>query len=70
MNVAATFVTFSRIPRLRSLCICTLHSVLDGGDHSIFVGEVQDVVIGDEESVALEPLLYFAGSYRTVGPKP
>jgi flavin reductase (DIM6/NTAB) family NADH-FMN oxidoreductase RutF len=48
---------------------CTLHSVLDGGDHSIFVGEVQDAVINGEDRDALKPLLYFAGSYRTTGPK-
>ena len=49
---------------------CTLHSVLDGGDHSIFVGEVQQAILDGEDREALEPLLYFAGSYRTVGPKP
>lgn len=48
---------------------CTLHSVLDGGDHSIFVGEVQNAVLNGEDRDALNPLLYFAGSYRTIGPK-
>jgi len=49
---------------------CTLHSVLDGGDHSIFVGEVQNAVFNGEDRADLKPLLYFAGSYRTAGPKP
>ncbi len=38
---------------------CRRHSVLDGGDHRIFLGEVIAVEAGDGD-----PLLYFAGRYR------
>jgi flavin reductase len=39
---------------------CTLHSVADGGDHSIFVGAVEAVGnLGGQR-----PLLFYDGSYR------
>lgn len=38
---------------------CRLQSVFDGGDHSIFVGLVEEVEIRDGE-----PLVYFHGNYR------
>jgi flavin reductase (DIM6/NTAB) family NADH-FMN oxidoreductase RutF len=38
---------------------CRLREALPGGDHSIFVGEVTDVVTGDGA-----PLVYFRSSYR------
>lgn len=38
---------------------CRLHSSCDGGDHTIFVGEVEDVTIRDGA-----PLVYFHGGYR------
>jgi flavin reductase (DIM6/NTAB) family NADH-FMN oxidoreductase RutF len=41
---------------------CTLHSIVDAGDHSIFIGEVQ--AAGSDESGL--PLLYFNRSYRGV----
>ncbi|MEL6342913.1 MAG: flavin reductase family protein [Myxococcota bacterium] len=45
---------------------CRRHAVHDGGDHSIFVGRVEGVSLhGDRDT--LEPLLYFAGSYRQAG---
>ena len=40
---------------------CRLFKSLDGGDHSIFLGEVEHVIVRDAE-----PLIYFKGSYRTV----
>lgn len=42
---------------------CRLVYVLPGGDHDIFVGEI---VAG--EYLGGDPLLYFAGKYRTVAP--
>lgn len=42
---------------------CTVHAVYPGGDHTIFVGAV---VGGD--AVEGEPLLYYRGGYRGVGP--
>ena len=38
---------------------CRLENAFDGGDHSIFVGLVENVSIRDGE-----PLVYFHGSYR------
>jgi flavin reductase (DIM6/NTAB) family NADH-FMN oxidoreductase RutF len=38
---------------------CRLKNVYDGGDHSIFVGEVEEVEIRDGN-----PLVYFHGLYR------
>ncbi|MFM7160659.1 MAG: flavin reductase family protein, partial [Planctomycetaceae bacterium] len=43
---------------------CRLHSVLPGGDHEIFVGEIVAGGLGDGGN----PLLYFAGKYRDVAP--
>lgn len=38
---------------------CTLRSVCEGGDHSIFIGEVQSIITGGRE-----PLVYFGSEYR------
>jgi flavin reductase (DIM6/NTAB) family NADH-FMN oxidoreductase RutF len=41
---------------------CRLHSAQEAGDHTIFIAEVEDVVVRDGD-----PLLYFRGRYRRVG---
>ncbi|MGA2101500.1 MAG: flavin reductase family protein [Candidatus Sulfotelmatobacter sp.] len=41
---------------------CRLHSARAAGDHTIFIAEVEDVVVRDGE-----PLLFFRGKYRRVG---
>ena len=41
---------------------CRLHSAQDAGDHTIFIAEVEDVVVHEGE-----PLLFFGGKYRKVG---
>jgi flavin reductase (DIM6/NTAB) family NADH-FMN oxidoreductase RutF len=41
---------------------CRLHTAQDAGDHTIFIAEVEDVVVR-----AGEPLLYFRGDYRRIG---
>lgn len=38
---------------------CVLRDAFDGGDHTIFVGEVEEVTIRDGD-----PLVYYQGSYR------
>lgn len=43
---------------------CTVHTMLDGGDHTILVGEVKAAGGG-----AGEPLLYWSGNYRELGPE-
>jgi flavin reductase (DIM6/NTAB) family NADH-FMN oxidoreductase RutF len=42
---------------------CRLHSAQEAGDHTIFIAEVEDVVVREGE-----PLLYFRGHYREIGP--
>ena len=42
---------------------CTLSETHPGGDHTIYVGEVQDLAL--EEATA-KPLTFFRGSYGTV----
>jgi flavin reductase (DIM6/NTAB) family NADH-FMN oxidoreductase RutF len=42
---------------------CHLRTAQDAGDHTIFIAEVEDVVVREGD-----PLLYFRGKYRTIGP--
>lgn len=41
---------------------CRLHSAEVAGDHTIFIAEVEDVVVREGD-----PLLFFRGKYRKVG---
>lgn len=41
---------------------CRLQSAQEAGDHSIFIAEVEDVVVREGD-----PLLFFRGKYRQVG---
>ena len=41
---------------------CRLQSAQDAGDHTIFIAEVEDVVVR-----AGDPLLFFRGKYRKIG---
>jgi len=41
---------------------CRLHSAQDAGDHTIFIAEVEEVVVREGD-----PLLYFRGNYREIG---
>jgi len=41
---------------------CKLHSAELAGDHTVFIAEVEDVVVSDGD-----PLLFFRGKYRKVG---
>jgi len=41
---------------------CRLQSAEEAGDHTIFIAEVEDVVLEDGD-----PLLFFRGRYRKVG---
>jgi len=45
---------------------CTLHAVLDGGDHRIVVGKVEAFT----ETSPDDPILFFAGAYRTLAAPP
>ena len=46
---------------------CRTHAVYPGGDHSIVVGEVVGVGLGDESGGAL---LYHRSAYRALGARP
>jgi flavin reductase (DIM6/NTAB) family NADH-FMN oxidoreductase RutF len=41
---------------------CRLQSAQDAGDHTIFIAEVEDVVVREGR-----PLLYFQSHYRNIG---
>jgi flavin reductase (DIM6/NTAB) family NADH-FMN oxidoreductase RutF len=41
---------------------CRLHTAQDAGDHTIFIAEVEDVVVHQGD-----PLLFFRGKYRKIG---
>jgi len=41
---------------------CRLQSTQEAGDHTIFIAEVEDVVVREGE-----PLLFFRGKYRNIG---
>lgn len=40
---------------------CKVHSVADGGDHDVFIGEIEKTSVSE---TAEEPLVYFCGKYR------
>jgi flavin reductase (DIM6/NTAB) family NADH-FMN oxidoreductase RutF len=41
---------------------CRLHTVEDAGDHTIFIAEVEDVVVREGD-----PLLFYRAKYREIG---
>jgi flavin reductase (DIM6/NTAB) family NADH-FMN oxidoreductase RutF len=41
---------------------CSLHAAYDGGDHTIYLGEIQQAEITEGK-----PLLFFRGGYRALG---
>ena len=41
---------------------CRLHTVQDAGDHTIFIAEVEDIVVREGR-----PLLYYQAAYRALG---
>jgi flavin reductase len=43
---------------------CRLQTAQDAGDHTIFIAEVEDVVVRDGR-----PLLYFGSMYHVIGPE-
>ncbi len=55
------------LPGVLAALDCTLHAVHDGGDHDIFLGEVQ--AVHGAEAEGPRPLLYFHGAYRGLGDK-
>ena len=40
---------------------CRLHTTRDAGDHTIFIAEIEEVVVRDGD-----PLLYYRGKYRSI----
>jgi flavin reductase (DIM6/NTAB) family NADH-FMN oxidoreductase RutF len=47
---------------------CTLHNLVDGGDHWIAIGEV--VALHKSLRTDLKPLVYYRGHYRELAPTP
>lgn len=43
---------------------CSLHSVVEAGDHNLIIGTVQHLEAGDGAS----PMVFFGGNYGTFGP--
>ena len=43
---------------------CRLQTAYEAGDHTIFIAEVEDVVVHEGK-----PLLYFQGAYHLLGPE-
>jgi flavin reductase (DIM6/NTAB) family NADH-FMN oxidoreductase RutF len=41
---------------------CTLYASYEGGDHTVYLGEVQQA-----ETVERKPLLFYRGGYRELG---
>jgi len=59
------FIAYQGTPMLHgSLAYleCRLHSAEEAGDHTIFIAEVEDVVVREGD-----PLLFFRGKYRNLG---
>lgn len=46
---------------------CRTHSILEGGDHQIFVGEVVGCEVARPDA---DPLLFYQGRYREISPAP
>ena len=42
---------------------CRTYAKFDGGDHTIFLGEVVEAAVNEDKS---EPLLFYRGRYRTL----
>ncbi|HKX83325.1 MAG TPA: flavin reductase family protein [Pyrinomonadaceae bacterium] len=40
---------------------CSVKQAYDGGDHTVFIGEVESTIVREGD-----PLLYFRGGYRTI----
>jgi flavin reductase (DIM6/NTAB) family NADH-FMN oxidoreductase RutF len=59
-------LTQHRTPVLRGALAyleCRLETTYEAGDHTIFIAEVEDVVVNEGR-----PLLYFQSAYRGIGP--
>ena len=50
------------LPDVLAWIDCSLHEVVDGGDHLIFIGRVTDMAAETEDSES--PLLYYSGTYK------
>jgi flavin reductase (DIM6/NTAB) family NADH-FMN oxidoreductase RutF len=47
---------------------CKVWARYDGGDHTLFVGEVQDAAVNTDPDI--KPLLFFASKYRKIAEDP
>ena len=62
-----TYGTFGDAPILEGTLAaldCIMHQAYEGGDHTVFIGRVEEAHFPDGE--VPEPLLYFCGGYRSL----
>ena len=62
------FTTLADFPVLDGAAanlVCKLHAQHDGGDHTLFMGEIEQVSWLEDA----EPLIYYDGAYRGLEPK-
>ncbi|WJQ00031.1 flavin reductase family protein [Geobacillus stearothermophilus] len=51
------------LPEALANMLCNVHSSYVAGDHTLYFGEVTDILMKDEPG---DPLLFFEGKYRSV----
>ena len=47
---------------------CTIHAVHEAGDHYVVIGKVVDLHAPDLDAGAIDPLLFYQGTYRSIDP--
>ncbi|AMV12170.1 flavin reductase family protein [Geobacillus sp. G4] len=52
------------LPEALANILCNVHSTYVAGDHTLYFGEVTDILMKDEPG---DPLLFFEGKYRSIG---
>jgi flavin reductase (DIM6/NTAB) family NADH-FMN oxidoreductase RutF len=63
-SVSPVFDSLAGFPVLKDALaqlVCTIHQTVDAGDHTLFIGHIQEVAWRDGM-----PLAYFQGKYRQV----
>ncbi len=56
------------LPGALALLDCTIHQVVESGDHRVYIGQVM-ATRSPADRADLQPLLYVGGAYRAAGPR-
>ncbi|GAK03806.1 nitrilotriacetate monooxygenase component B [Geomicrobium sp. JCM 19037] len=64
----ADFNGYPVIPEAMVQLLCTTYDEVEAGDHTIFIGEVQNMQLNDKD--VEDPLVYYRGAYRSLNEKP